>query len=171
METNRGRQAIDKPLARELARPRRLSPERSSTRSTTASATPSSIPQLGAKPGASEIRPWHRRRDRTDPSRRTARTRDCQPPSGCCPGWRRPDQSRLWSDAWPQGHCRWSDVSARRAIHGGSDCHPAPFPFSGLLRRSLPMADPEGRPRCSDAKTSHDPQCHSPGITRRGAFL
>ena len=47
METNRGRQAIDKPLARRLSRATSFISRRSSTRSTTTSATPSSIPQLG----------------------------------------------------------------------------------------------------------------------------
>ena len=50
METNRGRQAIDKPLARRLARATSpISRKSSASRSTTTSATPSSIPQLGAK--------------------------------------------------------------------------------------------------------------------------
>ena len=49
METNRGRQAIDKPLAQGSRATSPIS-RRSSTRSTTTSATPSSIPQLGAKP-------------------------------------------------------------------------------------------------------------------------
>ena len=48
METNRGRQAIDKPSLPEGSRATSPISRRSSTRSTTTSATPSSIPQLGA---------------------------------------------------------------------------------------------------------------------------
>ena len=51
METNRGRQAIDKPPLPEGSRATSPISRRSSTRSTTTSATPSSdSPALGAKP-------------------------------------------------------------------------------------------------------------------------
>ena len=70
------------------------------------------------------------------------RTRDCQPPSVAALV-ASPDQSRLWSDAWPQGHCRWSDVSARRAIHGGSDCHPARSPFRAFYDKLTARGRPK----------------------------
>ena len=169
METNRGRQAIDKPLARRLARHvAYLQKEldaidhdigdaiKHSPAWREAEALLKSVPCIG------------------DVTARTlslnCRTRDCQPPSGRCPGWRRPDQSQLWSDAWPQGHCRWSD-SVRAVLYMAADCHPVSSPFSGLLRPAhCPWPTQEGRPRCSDAGRLSRSSTPFSGITRRGAL-
>ena len=69
METNRGRQAIDKPLARGLARHRRLSPEGARRDRPRHRRRHQAFPSLARSRGAPEIRSLHRRRDRTDSSR------------------------------------------------------------------------------------------------------
>ena len=55
-----------------------------------------------------------------------------------------PINRELWSDAWPPGHCRWSDVSARRAIHGGSDCRTRRVPS---FRAFYDQLTARGRPK------------------------
>ena len=142
METNRGRQAIDKPLARRLARHvAYLQKEldaidhdigdaiKHSPAWREAEALLKSVPCIGDV---------------------TARlfSLNC-PNSGLSaairslPWLASPRSIALWSDAWPQGHCRWSDVSARRAIHGGSDCHPRRSPF----RAFYDQLTAHGRPK------------------------
>jgi hypothetical protein len=31
-----------------------------------------------------------------------------------------------------KAHCRWSNVSAGRPVHGSAHCNPSPLPFSGF---------------------------------------
>ena len=69
METNRGRQAIDKPLARGLARHVAYLQKELDAIDHVIGRRHQAFPSLARSRGAPEIRSLHRRRDRTDSSR------------------------------------------------------------------------------------------------------
>ena len=150
METNRGRQAIDKPLARRLAR-HVAYPQKELGRDPTHDIGDAikHSPAWREAEAAPEIRSLHRRRDRTDSySLNCPELRDCQSRhqvaalDGVAPINR--DSGLMRGRRAIAG----GRTSVRyRAIHGGSDCHPATVPlFGASTTSSLPMADPRRSP-------------------------